>query len=356
MTIQITQGDLLNQQVDAIVNTVNCVGVMGKGIALQFKQRWPENYKAYVSACKAKTVRPGKMFVHELGRFAGKPYFIINFPTKDHWRGKSELSYVKNGLQDLVEVIKAHGIRSIAIPPLGCGNGGLEWSEVKALIEEYLRPIEAIDVHLFEPKGAPIASSMVVQTVKPGMTAGRAVLIKLISAYRGVGYLLSKIEIQKLCYFAYVNGVMHGLNFKKDQFGPYADNLRHVLNTMNGHYIIGVGDHDTSEAQITLVESATGEADDFLSDMPQAVAPLKRIFSLIEGFESPYGMELLATVHWASVNDAKTTSAAQVVSAVHNWEPDKPEWNARKQALMKAEHIQIALECLITKGWINHQQ
>ncbi len=355
MTLQITQGDLLRQEVDAIVNTVNCVGVMGKGIALQFKQKWPENYKAYEKACKAKKVQTGKMFVHELGRLAGKPYFIINFPTKNHWRGKSELSYVKDGLQDLVDVIKKNNIRSIAIPPLGCGNGGLDWNEVNALIKQYLSPLgDALDVRLFEPKGAPASDKMIVHTKKPRMTIGRAILIKLIAAYRGMGYSLSKIEIQKLCYFAYVKGEMSKLNYHKDQYGPFANNLRYVLDHMNGHYICGVGDHDTSEAQITLMDNAIIEADDFLGDNLQTSSALDSISALIEGFESPYGMELLATVHWASVNDVKSIELDRVVGAVHNWEPTKPEWNERKKTLMKEEHIHIALDRLVATGWVNH--
>jgi O-acetyl-ADP-ribose deacetylase (regulator of RNase III) len=121
----------------AVDNTVNCVGIMGKGIALQFKQKWPENFKAYDKACKAKEVHLGKMLLHELGTLAGKPHYIINFPTKDHWRGKSQIQFIEDGLKDLVAVIKQHNIRSIAIPPLGCGNGGLNWNEVRPLIERF---------------------------------------------------------------------------------------------------------------------------------------------------------------------------------------------------------------------------
>ncbi len=155
MSMVITSGDLLKVEADAIVNTVNCVGVMGKGIALQFKKKWPENFKAYEKACKAGSIRPGSMFVHELGRLAGKPYFIINFPTKDHWRGKSELSFIEDGLKDLVRMVREHGIRSIAIPPLGCGNGGLDWSVVKPLIEQAFLPlIGEVDVLAYAPDGA----------------------------------------------------------------------------------------------------------------------------------------------------------------------------------------------------------
>ena len=261
MAIIITKGDLLRQQVDAIVNTVNCVGVMGKGIALQFKLKWPENNKHYEKACKAGEVRPGKMLVHHLGALAGKPHYIINFPTKDHWRGKSKIEFIEDGLDDLVKVIQDNNIRSIAIPPLGCGNGGLRWSDIRPLIEEKLSALSnQLEVHLFEPDGAPDAASIIVATDRPRMTAGRAVLIKLLSAYRETGYLLSKIEAQKLGYFADVAGVLSKLNYVKNQFGPFSHSLNKALEAMNGHFITGLGDNDKIEAQISINEDAIIEA------------------------------------------------------------------------------------------------
>jgi O-acetyl-ADP-ribose deacetylase (regulator of RNase III) len=125
---------LKQDNVDAIVNTVNCVGVMGKGIALQFKNKWPANFTAYAAACKAGQVRPGRMLVFDSGGLV-KPNFIINFPTKDHWRGSSKIDFIRDGLVDLVAQVKRLRIRSIAVPPLGCGNGGLNWADVRPLIE-----------------------------------------------------------------------------------------------------------------------------------------------------------------------------------------------------------------------------
>ena len=172
-----TEGDLLKQtDVDAIVNTVNCVGVMGKGIALQFKKKWPANFKLYAAACKAGEVRPGKMFLYDAGALA-TPKMIINFPTKDHWRGKSRIEFIKDGLEDLVRVIKEYDIRSIAIPPLGCGNGGLDWQVVEPLIEKALANLPDVEVRLFSPSGAPKAKDMEVKTLRPRMTAGRAAIL-----------------------------------------------------------------------------------------------------------------------------------------------------------------------------------
>lgn len=147
--INFTQGNLLDADVEAIVNAVNTVGVMGKGIALMFKEAFPENFKIYARACKQNEVQVGRMFVTEPPELTG-PKWIINFPTKKHWRHPSQLEWVVDGLVDLVRVIKANDIRSIAIPALGCGNGGLDWSEVRPLIESTFAEMD-IDVMIYEP-------------------------------------------------------------------------------------------------------------------------------------------------------------------------------------------------------------
>ena len=236
MVIRITQGDLLRQDdVDAVVNTVNCVGIMGKGIALQFKNKWPDNFRAYEAACKAKEVRPGRMFVFDSGGLV-KPNYIINFPTKDHWRGKSRIEYIREGLKDLVAQIKHLGIRSIAVPPLGCGSGGLEWSEVRPMIEAAFTGLPELEVRLFEPAGAPDPKSMEVRTTRPRMTAGRAAILKVLDTYRALEYGLSRIEVQKLAYFLQEAGEDLKLSFVKHQYGPYSDQLRHALNSHGGSF------------------------------------------------------------------------------------------------------------------------
>jgi O-acetyl-ADP-ribose deacetylase (regulator of RNase III) len=355
MPIHVLKGDLLKQETDAIVNTVNCVGVMGKGIALQFKRRWPENFKAYARACMAGQIKTGKMFVYDLGTLHnGKPEFIINFPTKNHWREKSKLSYIEDGLQDLVKVIHALKIKSIAIPPLGCGNGGLEWNVVRNLVEATLAPLN-VDIQLFSPSGAPDPKTMVARTKKPTMTLGRAILIKLLSVYRELDYSLSKIEIQKLCYFSRESGeiAFNKLNYEKNQYGPYANNLRFALNDMEGHYIQGVGDNDTAMPQIALMSGALEEAEKFLINFPENNQRIQDVASLIEGFETPYGMELLSTVHWVVVKDGIGNNSDKVVQGVYSWNLDKPEWNERKKTLMPEPHIFMALNRLKEKGWIS---
>jgi O-acetyl-ADP-ribose deacetylase (regulator of RNase III) len=348
MPINIVEGDLLKQKTDAIVNTVNCVGVMGKGIALQFKRKWPENYKTYKKACDSQQLKPGKMLVYDLGGLdADKPHFIINFPTKNHWREKSKISYIEDGLEELVNEVNRLNIKSIAVPPLGCGNGGLEWPIVYDLICKAFKKTTA-EIFLFPPYGAPEPKTMIVRTEKPNMSIGRAILIKLLSKYREMNYGLSRIEVQKLCYFALESGetVFSKLKYNKQQYGPYADSLRHVLNHMEGHYIQGVGDHDLSKPDIVLLQGALEEAEKLLSQHPETQARIERVADLIEGFETPFGMELLSTVHWVSIKEDKILkSSEEALNKVHSW-------NDRKKTLFSYEDVKVAWDRLVQQGWV----
>jgi O-acetyl-ADP-ribose deacetylase (regulator of RNase III) len=151
--IEISKGNILEADADALVNTVNCVGVMGKGLALQFKQAFPSNFTAYVTACAAQAVVPGRMFIFDAGQIA-KPRYVINFPTKRHWRERSHMEDIRSGLQALVRDIRRLAIRSIAVPPLGCGLGGLDWQEVRPRIETAFSELPGVHVLLFEPMDA----------------------------------------------------------------------------------------------------------------------------------------------------------------------------------------------------------
>jgi O-acetyl-ADP-ribose deacetylase (regulator of RNase III) len=157
--IELKRGDLLKQDAVALVNAVNCVGVMGRGIALQFRKAFPENFKVYEAACKRGEVLPGAMLVFETGRRIN-PRYIVNFPTKRHWRDKSRLPDVESGLISLVALIKDRGISSIAVPALGCGLGGLEWSEVRPRIEAAFSKVPDVQVWLFEPEEVRFATKM----------------------------------------------------------------------------------------------------------------------------------------------------------------------------------------------------
>lgn len=342
--IEFKSGDLLKADVEALVNTVNTAGVMGKGIALQFKQAFPANFAAYAKLAKRGEIIPGKVFVFETGSF-DNPHYILNFPTKRHWRGKARLQDIETGLQDLVKVIREKNIRSVAIPPLGSGFGGLDWNEVRPLILSALEQVPDVVAWVYPPQDMPSAEKMKVGTSRPHLTLGRAALIELINQYALPGYRLSQLEIQKLAYLLQMAGEPLRLNYVKQQYGPYAENLNFVLQHLEGHYLRGYGDR-SGRANLHLLPGATEEAEAFLASYPETQRRLERVFRLIQGFETPYGMELLATVFWLSQEDPAIRKDYR--SAVHGFEA----WNQRKREHFRPEHIKIAWERLSQQGWL----
>ena len=342
--IEFKQGNLLLENAEALVNTVNCVGVMGKGIALQFKQAYPENFRQYEKACRSTFVQPGRMFTVATGNLFN-PKYIINFPTKRHWKGKSNIEDIKSGIFALVAEVRRLNITSIAIPPLGCGNGGLNWAEVQPLIESAFAHLPNVQVIIFEPSGAPVAEKMPVATKKPSMTRGRAIIIRLLELYGIPGYELTKLEIQKLAYFLQEAGEVLKLPYKKHIYGPYADNLNNVLKNIEGHYIRGYGDGTGSKEIYVLPEGRIASLA-FLETLPDAQERLDRVSDLIYGFETPYGMELLATVHWVATKYPKPAqNSEQAIAFVH-------EWSDRKRQLFKREHIRKAWQRLHEQNWL----
>ncbi|QEH31711.1 RNase III inhibitor [Aquisphaera giovannonii] len=342
-----TEGNILEADVQALVNTVNTVGVMGKGIALQFKKAFPEMFEAYEAVCKAKTLRPGLMHVYDRGQMFN-PRYIINFPTKRHWKGKSRIADIEAGLDALVEELTARDIKSVAIPPLGCGHGGLDWDEVRPLIEQAMDRVPEVEALIYAPKGAPEPAAIVNRTERPEMTPSRANMLRLLSEYCVLGYDLTLLEIQKILYFLQVAGEPLKLRFAKDRYGPYADNLRHVLHRFEGHFLVGFGDgRNSPRTPIRLFEEAVSEAVQVSerSSTPEQKDRVRRVFDLIEGFESPYGMELLASVHWVAAQEGVPSEPAAVVQAVH-------AWNDHKRKTMKPEHIHVAWNRLQDLGWL----
>jgi len=338
-------GNLLQADVEALVNTVNCDGFMGKGIALQFKQAWPENFDVYAKACRAEAVRPGRMFIWETGRMVN-PRYIINFPTKRHWREKSRIEDIRDGLRALVEEVRRLGIKSIAVPPLGCGNGGLDWKDVRPLIESAFAEVPDVNVQMFSPLGAPAAKAMPVNTRKPDMTISRALFVRAMHQYEALSYRLTLLEIQKLMYFLQEAGEPLKLRFQAGLYGPYAANLNKVLERMEGHLIRGYGDSQKPDTEIELLPNAVKEADTFLKNHPIPRTRVNKVSDLIQGFETPYGMELLSSVHWVCTHQKpRATTHEKAIALVHGW-------NERKQKMFRAEHIVIAFQRLRELAWI----
>lgn len=342
--IEDVTGNLLEADAEAYVNTVNTVGVMGKGIALQIRQAFPAVYKEYRRGAKRGEVKPGHMFVVPTGQVMN-PRFVINFPTKRHWRGKARLDDITSGLGDLVRVIREKGIRSVAVPPLGCGSGGLDWRVVKPHIEAALGALTDVRVLLFAPAGAPEAERMRVQTTKPRLTPARAAIIRLFEDYAVPGYRLTLLEIQKLAYFLQVAGEPLRLRFVKAAYGPYAETLHHVLQRLEGHAIRGYGDRSRG-ASIRVLPGVGAEAAQVLESEPDTRTRLGRVSRLIQGLETPYGLELLSTVHWVAQEDQGVgKDPAAAVAAVH-------AWSHHKRAIFHAEHVIVAWKRLREQEWI----
>jgi O-acetyl-ADP-ribose deacetylase (regulator of RNase III) len=349
--IEFKSGNILAEDAEALVNTVNTVGIAGRGVALRFREAFPENFKAYQAASKRREIQPGRMFVFETKRLTN-PRYIINFPTKRHWRGRSRLSDIDSGLSALVQEIRERGIRSIAIPPLGAGLGGLDWADVRPRIERALSSLDTIRIVVFEPlpTGDP-GTTPELQIPRGGdppvMTPGRAALIGLVDRYqRGLlDPFVTLLEIHKLTYFMQESGEPLRLRFVPAPYGPYAENLRHVLRAVNGYFISGYGDIDERpDRRVVLIEGAAELGRGVLVSNSGTAQRFERVADLVEGFETPYGLELLATVHWVAKHDGAKT-AEEAVPATYSWGSRKQSWPQR--------HIQLAWNVLEDKGWFS---
>ena len=344
--IRYTSGDILQAGTAALVNTVNSVGVMGRGIALQFKQAFPANFTAYAAACRRGEVQPGRMLVYDTGALT-PPRYIINFPTKRHWRGKSRMEDIRSGLVALVEEIRRREIASVALPPLGSGLGGLDWAQVRPLIEEALSALPDVEVVVFEPSRKGSDERINRSTDVPRMTEGRAALVGLMDRYLGalMDPSISLLEVHKLMYFMQAAGEPLRLTYVKAPYGPYAENLRHVLGAIEGHLIAGYTEAgDVPATQLTLVPGAINDAEAFLETKSATHERFNRVVHLVEGFETPYGLELLATVHWVSAKEG-ATDREDIEAATHSWSERKGQFTAAQ--------IQLAADRLRSDGWLD---
>lgn len=350
--IRYTQGNILEAPADALVNTVNEVGVMGKGVALMFSEAFPENARAYVEACKHGKVRVGHMFVTQNKELV-QPRWIINFPTKKHWRAPSRLEWIQSGLDDLVWVIKEKGIRSVALPPLGSGNGGLEWAVVRGVIESALARLPDVDVLIYSP-------TRTYQNVSKNegldkLTPARALITELVRRYSILGLECTNLEVQKLAWFLQKSVLALklkdplDLRFTASQYGPYAERLRHLLNALDGSYLhcnkrlSDAGPFDL----IWFNEARRAKVEEYLhSDKARTYLPaLEATGKIIDGFESPLGMELLATVDWLLVEGGYEPNLSSIQQGLSNW-PGGEAAARRKQRLFDDRLLALALNRL----------
>lgn len=352
--IHYTQGNLLDAQVEALVNTVNTVGVMGKGIALMFKERYPVNTDSYLKACKVGKVRTGKMFVTESRELMGAKW-IVNFPTKQHWRANSRIEWITEGLKDLRQFIIDNQVKSIAIPPLGAGNGKLDWNLVRKHIEALLANLEEVDIWIYEPTQTyqNVAKRKGVEKLTPA----RALIAELVRRYWILGVECSLLEIQKLAWFLErtieqqeIDNPLK-LQFEANHYGPYADKLRHLLDGLDGCYL--KSDKRISDCKpfdvILFNDAKREQVQSYLKTMAQTYLPaLEQTNKIIDGFESPFGMELLSTVDWLLVKGGCQPNVDAILVGMSNWPAGKKS-GERKVRLFNQHVIEIALKRLAHK-------
>lgn len=346
--IRYTQGNLLAADAEALVNTVNTVGVSGKGIALMFKENYPANFRAYEAISKEGKLAPGGLFITERQDMLG-PRFIINFATKKHWRHPSRLEWIKQGLTALKQEIETRGIRSIAIPPLGAGNGGLDWSDVKPLIADALAGLDC-EIIVYEPTQT--YQNVVKRHGVEKLTPARALMAEMIRRYEVLGFDCSILEAQKLAWF--LSGAIRRLNlsnpiaddFAANRYGPYSNKVRHLLDSLDGSYLTcerRVADarpfepirfrHDRQDRLGVYLTSP--EASPYRSALDTAS-------EIIDGFQSPHGLELLATVDWLNRESGVALEGNAMMAAIPSW--PGPEGAAeRKARIFTRHHVDAAV-------------
>jgi len=354
--IRLTRGNLLEAEVEAVVNTVNTVGIMGKGIALMFKERFPKNYDTYVRGCKNGELEVGRMFVTRNEEFFG-PRWIINFPTKKGWRASSRLEWIEDGLRDLVRTIEEKRIKSIAIPPLGCGNGGLDWHDVRPLIEAAIDGIDDLEAVVYEPTGE--YQNVAKQRGVEKLTPAGALVAEMVRRYCVIGIDCSILEVQKLAWFLergctlLAAGDPFKFDFKADKYGPYSDRLRMLLDNLDGSYLrcerrlADARPRDLiwfNEAKKDLVADylSTGDGHAYASVLEWAAVT-------IDGFESPLGMELLATVDWLIQEEGVDPTIAGVLEGLRNW-PAGAKAAERKVRILDRRLVKVALHQLSSQA------
>lgn len=334
--IHYTQGDLLKSEAQALVNTVNTEGVMGKGLALQFKTAFPQNYKIYRNACKTGHLTVGQMLITNESDIFGNNKLIINFPTKTTWRKPSEYTYIQLGLVALRNEIIARGIQSIAIPPLGSRNGGLDWERVRQMIEIQLSDLDC-DIILYQPSEQ-ILDRLEAERVK--LTPARAMLLDVLCDLVANGEFASEFAAEKIVYFLQRFNAEHifNLHFSKAPYGPYSGKVRYVLRYLNGSYVMGLCELQQKPFdQLAILPGTAQIVKDYLAT--NANQEYKEIADSVKNFlccyYSNFSLELLSTMdyllcHDSLLTDWHTKGQDEIVSIIMN---DIASWSGRKERM-----------------------
>ena len=351
--VRVLEGDLLKSKMHALVNTVNTVGIMGKGVALAFKKRYPEMFRDYVIRCDRGEVRLGEPYVYD-----AHDHFVVNFPTKQHWRSVSRLSDIVAGLDYLERHYKEWGIKSLAVPPLGCGNGQLEWRVVGPILLRHLRRLD-IPVELYAPHGSQLLSETQLDLLgledehdeerawrlEPWLVA----IAEIVSRLESLRYHwpVGRVMLQKIVYFATVGGLPTGLQFERASYGPYAADLKAAVGRMQNNGIL------REQPRGRIIEMRSGPAledarKSYSEQLNEWTDLIDRLVDLAARFDT-IGAEIAASVHYAADDLRKqldrTPTVAEVVAYVE-------EWKQRRTPHLERNTILRAVVNLGTQGWL----
>lgn len=333
--IKYITGNILDSNAQALVNTVNTVGVMGKGIALQFKKAYPNNFKAYHQAYKNQELEIGKLFVTTDRNVNFGEKVIINFPTKKDWRKPSEYEYIEKGLQDLLGIIEKYNLKSIAIPPLGAGNGGLEWEKVKKIINSYLENVN-VEILVYEPTNL-IKEKLKKERVK--LTNARALLLYVLYDLVKNGEYVSEFSSEKVAYFLQRFGAKKyfKLTFLPNFYGPYSGKVRFVLNALNGSYIMGYSDMNKKPFEpLTLIADGYDEVSSYIESNPELNQIAARTIEFLNGFYSDFALELLSSIDFIA-QEEKSLDKVIISKKLE-------EWSDRKHSMFSnPKYLEITL-------------
>ncbi len=324
-----TTGDLLQSEAEALVNTVNCEGYMGKGIAYQFKLQFPANNIDYIKACRNGDLVPGKLHYY---REHGK--IIINFPTKNKWREKSKTEYIESGLVELIHLIEYLDIKSIAIPPLGSGNGGLIWAEVKKIILDKLQHVARdVDIYIYEPS----KSYSSVPTKEPKLSASALVLME-IKHYLG---RFSKFRLQKTAYFVDLFSQKKYFNFVPHKYGPY-DHSIDIVSKRIREFQQYHNTKSTEEAKAILYKKIV--SDSVNNTIEELMPSIQKACIFVNSINSDHELECLSTICFLIEHLGDMTSE----DIIHGFK----EWSAEKSKRFTEDEILKGIEKLYVMGVI----
>lgn len=325
--IEYVTGNILESKAECLINTVNCEGYMGKGIAYQFKQAFPENFLGYEKVCKKGLLRPGKLFI-----FEEKNKIIINFPTKDKWRNKSTLNMIEDGLDELVRVLKLEEPSSVAIPPLGCGNGGLLWPEVKPLIESKISILETTKFYIYEPSkyySANISSA-------PKMNVSHLILMLLKMGL--VKY--NKTFLQKSSYFFNIYLGENFFEFHRATYGPYSrvvDYLSKQIKEYQEFYKV-----NTDQAYLLCMQTLVSAS--ILNKLERYKKEVYKSLDFVNKVKNTRDLELVATVCYI-IQEKRELEVDDIYKELDFW-------LKRKAQLFSTTDVKNAIEILLENGLI----